>query len=53
MHSLFANFVTILYVCKHFAQDFVNDKVINGTFEAERMICNSKSKVKLDASQHL
>lgn len=26
MHSLFANFVIILEVCKHFAQDFVNDK---------------------------
>lgn len=26
MHNLFANFVKILEVCKHFAQDFVNDK---------------------------
>ena len=26
MHNLFANFVKNLEVCKHFAQDFVNDK---------------------------
>lgn len=26
MHNLFANFVKILELCKHFAQDLVNDK---------------------------